>query len=132
MGKDNEKKNENKKNYQNLDRQRIGEVKIADEVVAIIAGMAAGEVRGVRLLSGNSSEKSGRSTKNLSKGVRVSVSEGVVRVDISIVLEYGYSIPETSVQIQEKIKQAIENMTGLHVDEVNVRIAGVDLENQKQ
>ena len=126
------KETDSKKAYQKLEHGSIGEVKIADEVVAIIAGLAAAEVKGVRSMSGVSSEKNGKHSRNLSKGVKVSVTDSVVTVEISVVLEYGYSIPETSRQIQERIKTAIENMTGLHVAEINVRIAGVDLENQKQ
>ena len=69
--------------------------------------------------------------KNLSKGVRIEVTDGVVRVDLSLYLKYGYSIPETSAQVQEKVKTAIENMTGLTVSEVNISIAGVDVEKAK-
>lgn len=69
--------------------------------------------------------------KNLSKGVRIEVTDGVVRVDLSLYLKYGYSIPETSAQVQEKVKTAIENMTGLTVSEVNISIAGVDVEKTK-
>lgn len=126
------KESENKKAYQKLENGKIGEVKIADEVVAIIAGLAAAEVKGVRSMSGMSGEKNAKHSKNLSKGVKVDVTDSVVTVEISVILEYGYSIPETSRAIQEKIKSAIENMTGLHVAEVDVRIAGVNFENQKQ
>lgn len=126
------KESENKKAYQKLENGKIGEVKIADEVVAIIAGLAAAEVKGVRSMAGISGEKNAKHSKNLSKGVKVEVADSVVSVEISVTLEYGYSIPETSRNIQEKIKSAIENMTGLKVAEVDVRIAGVNFENQKQ
>lgn len=108
---------------------KVGEVQIADEVVAVIAGLAATEVRGVAAPSGNATnELSGRlGKKNLSKGVKVLVSPDAVSVDMALTLEYGYGIPETAKQVQEKVKLAIENMTGLQVKEVNIRIAGVNI-----
>lgn len=116
--------------YTIYDDQSIGKVQIADEVVAIIAGLAATETEGVASMNGHITnelvQRLGK--KNLSKGVRIEVTEGVVRVDLSLYLKYGYSIPDTSAQVQEKVKTAIENMTGLTVSEVNIGIAGVDVE----
>lgn len=111
----------------------LGEVKIADEVVAIIAGLAATEVDGVASMAGNITNElvSRLGMKNLSKGVRVEVSENHVNVDLALNIAYGYSIPEVSVKVQERVKSAIENMTGLEVSVVNVRIAAVDMENSK-
>lgn len=112
------------------DNESIGKVQIADEVVAIIAGLAATEVEGVSSLNGHITsdlvQRLGK--KNLSKGVRIEVTEGVVRVDLSLCLKYGYSIPETSAKVQEKVKSAIENMTGMDVSDINISIAGVDVE----
>ena len=107
---------------------KIGEVQIADEVVAIIAGIAATEVDGVVSMNGNiTNELVGKlGMKNLSKGVKVEVSPENISVYLAITLKYGYSIPKTSKLVQEKVKLAIENMTGLTVKEVNIRIAGVD------
>jgi len=107
----------------------VGEVQIADEVVAIIAGLAATEVKGVSAMSGNmTNELVGKlGMKNLSKGVKVLVSPEAVSVDMALTLDYGYGIPETAKQVQEKVKLAIENMTGLQVSEVNIRIAGVNI-----
>ena len=109
----------------------LGEVKIADEVVAIIAGLAATEVEGVSSMAGNITNElvSKLGMKNLSKGVRVEVLSGIVNVDVNIA--YGYSIPEVSAKVQERVKSAIENMTGLEVSIVNVRIATVDMGNNK-
>ena len=117
-------------NYNVLENGQIGEVRIADEVVAIIAGLAATEVKGVASMAGNVTNElvSKLGMKNLSKGVKVVVTSESVSVDIALNMEYGYSIPKTSRMVQEKVKQAIENMTGLQVLEVNIRIASVKLE----
>ena len=117
-------------NYRVLENGQIGEVRIADEVVAIIAGLAATEVKGVASMAGNVTNElvSKLGMKNLSKGVKVVVTSESVSVDIALNMEYGYSIPKTSKLVQEKVKQAIENMTGLQVLEVNIRIASVKLE----
>lgn len=124
---------ENRNTYKIHDDGKVGEVQIADEVVAIIAGLAATEVEGVSAMAGNiTNEFVGKlGMKNLSKGVKVEVTAQAVTVDMSIVLEYGYSIPKTSALVQEKVKSAIENMTGLEVQEVNIRIAGVSIEKSK-
>ena len=109
--------------------ENLGEVKIADEVVSIIAGLAAMEVDGVASMSGNTTrEIIGKlGMKNLSKGVKVDVLEGIVTVSLKLTLKYGYSIVEVSGKVQEKVKAAIENMTGLTVADVNIRVAGVDV-----
>ena len=108
----------------------IGTVQIADDVVAIIAGLAATEVQGVSSMAGNITKEiiSKLGVKNLSKGVRVTVEEGKVCVDVSINVEYGYAVTDVSYKVQDRVKTAIENMTGLNVTEVNVKIAGVSLE----
>lgn len=111
----------------------IGEVQIADEVVAIIAGLAATEIEGVASMAGNITNEliSKLGMKNLSKGVRVEVFENNVNVDLALNLDYGYSIPKTSEKVQERVKTAIENMTGLNVSGVNIRIAGVNMEKTR-
>ena len=110
-----------------------GEIKIADEVVAIIAALAATEVEGVASMAGNiTNELIGKlGMKNLSKGVKVDVLEGIVTVSLALNLKYNSSIVEVSARVQEKVKNAIENMTGLEVSIVNVRIASVDMGNNK-
>lgn len=111
----------------------LGEVKIADEVVAIIAALAATEVEGVASMAGNiTNELIGKlGMKNLSKGVKVDVLEGVVTVSLALNLKYNYSIMEISSKVQEKVKSAVENMTGLEVADVNIKVAGVEMENQE-
>lgn len=115
--------------YKIHENGKVGEVQIADEVVAVIAALAATEVKGVTSTSGNvTNELAGKLGKrNLSKGVKVLVSPEAVSVDMALTLDYGYGIPETAKQVQEKVKLAIENMTGLQVKEVNIRIAGVNI-----
>ena len=109
--------------------ESLGEVKIADEVVAMIAGLAAMEVEGVASMAGNTTREliSKLGMKSLSKGVKVDVLEGVVTVSLSLNLKYGYSIKEITTKVQEKVKAAIENMTGLEVADVNIRVAGVEV-----
>ena len=115
------------------DKDKIGEVQIADEVVAIIAGLAATEVEGVDSMAGNiTNELVGRlGMKNLSKGVKVDVLDTSVSVDLTLTMEYGYSIPEVCAQVQDRVKSAIENMTGLSVIDVNVKIAGVNIDKTR-
>lgn len=120
---------EEKNTYTIKEEESLGEVKIADEVVAIIAGLAAMEVDGVSSMSGNATrELIGKlGMKTLSKGVKVDVLEGIVTVTLTLNLKYGYSIMEISEKVQDKVKAAIENMTGLTVADVNIRVAGVDM-----
>lgn len=108
----------------------IGEVQIANEVVASIAGISASEVEGVDSMAGGlAGELAGKfGAKNLSKGVKVEVTDDTAMVELAINMKYGYSIPKTCKQVQEKVMQAINSMTGLTVKQVNVRIAGVSLE----
>lgn len=112
-----------------VDKKGIGEVKIASDVVATIAALAASEVDGVASMAGNITNEiiSKLGMKNASKGVKVMMEEGSVRVDMSLNMKYGYSIPKVLEQVQERVSQQIETMTGLVVPEVNVRVVGVSL-----
>ncbi len=105
----------------------IGEVKIADDVVAIIAGLAASDVKGVASLAGNATrEVIGRlGIKGLGKSIRISIEEGVARVWLKVNIRYGFNVPETCKKVQDRVATAIETMTGLQVDEVNVRVNSV-------
>lgn len=116
-----------------IKEDHLGEVKIADEVVAIIAGLAATEVEGVSSMAGNITNEivSKLGMKNLSKGIFVEVLDNEVKVDVAINIAYGFSIPEVSKKVQDRVKSAIENMTGLNVAVVNVRIATVDMSSDK-
>ena len=119
---------DNRKTFK-IKSDQVGDVRIADEVVDIIAGLATTEVEGVSSMAGNITNEivSRLGMKNLSKGILVEVMENEVKVDVAINIAYGYSIPEVSAKVQDKVKSAIENMTGLTVAVVNVRIASVDM-----
>ena len=112
------------------EEENIGTVKIADDVVAMIAGLAATEVEGVSAMAGNVSNElmSKVGVKKLTKGVKVDVFEKHVTVDLSVLMDYGYNIPATCQKVQTKVKTAIENMTGLQVTDVNIRISGVNMQ----
>lgn len=112
---------------------KLGAVQIADDVVAMIASLAATEVDGVSALVGNITNElmSKVGMKKLTKGVKVEVLEGVVSLELAIMIEYGHNIPQTCQNVQTKVKTAIENMTGLTVSDVNIRIAGVNMQEVK-
>ena len=124
---------EKRTTYKIQELEGIGEVQIADEVVSIIAGLAATEVEGVASMAGNITNElvSKLGMKNLSKGVKIEIIDGVVTVDLTLNVEYGRNILETSKKVQEKVKSAIENMTGLEVADVNIHIASVDMDSEK-
>ena len=115
------------------EESNTGTVKIADDVVAMIAGIAATEVDGVAAMAGNISHEfmSKVGVKNLKKGVKDEVIGKMVRVDLALIMEYGYNIPASSRKVQERVKSAIENMTGLEVSDVNIRIAGVNMQKDR-
>ena len=117
-------KDENQTGY-TLENGNMGQVQIADEVVAIIAGLAATEVEGVASMAGNITNElvSKLGKKSLSKGIRVKVEDGIVNVNVALNIAYGYSVPKTCKKVQEKVKAAIENMTGLEVEKVDIQIA---------
>ena len=111
-------------------KDQAGKIIIADEVVAVIAGLAAMEVDGVASMAGNATKEliSKLGVKSLAKGVKVEMAEESVTVYAALNLKYGYSIMDVSEKVQEKIKSTIESMTGLQVSDVNVRVAGVEIE----
>jgi len=113
--------------YPSKESEAIGSVKIADDVVAMIAGLAAMEVDGVSAMAGNISKElmSKVGMRNLAKGVKVEILGKRVIVDMAIIVNYGFNIPAISQKVQLKVRSAIENMTGLHVTDVNLRVAGV-------
>lgn len=114
-----------------VDTTELGKIQIAPEVIGVIAGLAASEVDGVASMSGSFvgdiAERFGRK-KNFAKGVQVEVGQKEAAVDLSIIVEYGYSIPEVAVNVQNNVRAAIENMTGLSVVEVNVHIVDVKIQ----
>ena len=115
------------------DEESVGTVQIADDVVAMIASLAATEIEGVSAMAGNISNElmSKVGVKKLTKGVKVDVLNNNVKVDLAVTMEYGYNIPATCQMVQAKVKSAIENMTGLSCSDVNIRIAGVNMKKDK-
>ncbi|MBC7323962.1 MAG: Asp23/Gls24 family envelope stress response protein, partial [Moorella sp. (in: Bacteria)] len=107
-------------------RTELGSIRLTNEVVAIIAGLAATEIEGVAGMSGGIAggiaELLGR--KNLGKGVKVEVGEKEAAVDLYVVVNFGVRIPDVAIKVQENVKKAIESMTGLRVVEVNVHVQG--------
>ena len=111
------------------------EIKIADDVVAVIAGVAVSEVPGVAEMAGGfaggiTEVLSGK--KNLAKGIKVEVGEKETKIDVNIIVEYGVRIPDVAFEIQNRVKKAVETMTGLKVVEVNVHVQGVSTETEEQ
>jgi len=110
----------------------LGNIHISEEVLAAIAAAATLEVEGVHALSANLgsdlAELLGK--KNLAKGIQIEMEEEMVKVDLSILMAYGHTIPEVGKAVQDGVKNAIESMTGLDVAEVNVSVAGISFEKK--
>lgn len=123
------KEKETRNTYDITEDSSLGSVQIADEVVAVIVGLAATEVDGVAAMAGNITNEimSKVGVNNLAKGVKIEINDKKVSVDVNLLMKYGYNIPETSAKVQDKIKATVENMTGLEVVNINIRIAGVDI-----
>ncbi|MFO7637008.1 MAG: Asp23/Gls24 family envelope stress response protein [Clostridia bacterium] len=119
---------ETKTGVQNED-EFIGELKVTNEVVAIIAGLATVEEEGVYAMSGNLTGGIAEALgiRNLSKGIKVDVREGAAHINIHIIVEFGARIPEVAWNIQEKVKKIVQKMTGLKVTEVNIHVQGVNI-----
>ena len=110
-------------------------IKISDDVVAVIAGVAVSEVPGVASMAGSfaggiSEVFSGK--KNMAKGIKVDIADNDTKIDVNIIVEYGTRIPDVAFEIQNRVKKAVENMTGLNVEEVNVHVQGVNTDTAKQ
>ena len=111
------------------------EIRIADDVVAVIAGVAVSEVVGVAEMAGGfaggiTEVLSGK--KNLAKGIKVEVGDKETKIDVNIIVEYGVRIPDVAFEIQNRVKKAVESMTGLKVVEVNVHVQGVNTEAREE
>ena len=129
-----EESKEKIEDIQNEETTEESGIKIADDVVAVIAGKAASEVSGVFGMSwgfaGGITEVFGK--KNFTRGIKVDVQEQKVKIDVNIIVEYGARIPDVAFEIQNRVKKAVENMTGLDVLEVNVHVQGVNTETQEK
>lgn len=132
MSDENKEQQENKEDVVGLDNEITTEndgIKISDDVVAVIAGVAVSEVPGVSGMAGGfaggfSEVFSGK--KNLAKGIKADIEENKAKIDVNIIVEYGSRIPDVAFEIQNRVKKAVENMTGLKVEEVNVHVQGVN------
>lgn len=110
-------------------------IQISNDVVAVIAGVAVAEVPGVAGMAGGfaggiTEVLSGK--KNLAKGIKVEVAETQAKIDVNIIVEYGSRIPDVAFEIQNRVKKAVESMTGLKVEEVNVHVQGVNTDTAKE
>ncbi len=141
MSDENKEQQENKEDVVGLDNEITTEndgIKISDDVVAVIAGVAVSEVPGVSGMAGGfaggfSEVFSGK--KNLAKGIKADIEENKAKIDVNIIVEYGSRIPDVAFEIQNRVKKAVENMTGLKVEEVNVHVQGVNTDtatNEKE
>lgn len=121
---------EERTNYTIKLDDNLGEVIISEEVVAVIAGLAAMDIDGVASMAGNTTREiiSKLGGRSLAKGVRAEILENVTTITITLNLKYGYNIMDVSKKVQEKVKTTVENTTGLTVADVNVRVAGVEVE----
>ena len=104
-------------------------IKIANDVVASIAGVAVAEVPGVYGMAGGITEIFGK--KSLTRGIKVEVGEKDTKIDVNIVVEYGVRIPDVAFQIQNRVKKAVETMTGLNVSNVNIHIQGINIAEKR-
>ena len=121
-------------NIRSKDVGSYGEVRIADDVVGNIAGIAATEIEGVAGTVGNLTKElmSRMGISHRTKGVKVVIDGNIVTVDLALIMKYGYNIPVTCKQVQERVKSSIESMTGLQVSNVGIKIAGVDMTSEEQ
>lgn len=111
-----------------------GTVQISDDVLSVISALAATEPEGIASIrDGLSGDQITRSSmKSLAKSVKVTVQDGKVTIQLVLNMKYGYSIPQTTRQVQERVKEVVENMTGLEVCHVHVSIADIAVENSKK
>lgn len=132
---ENEVKEEMQVNEVSLETEGNNGIRISDDVVSVIAGVAVSEVPGVAGMAGGfaggiSEVLSGK--KNLSKGIKVEVGEKETKIDVNIIVEYGTRIPDVAFEIQNRVKKAVETMTGLKVLEVNVHVQGVSTDKAQE
>lgn len=116
-------------NNMNEIMETTGNVRISDEVVATITNIAVSEIKGVSGLggtfTGDIAQMLGK--KSFTKGIKVDIKENNVMLDLNVIIEYGVKIPEVAWEIQEAVKKAVESMTGLDVEKVNIHVVGIDV-----
>ena len=127
-----EENNNQELNVQEMQEQGTDGIKISSDVIAVIAGASVSEVPGVYGMAGGLAggiTEVLKGKKNLAKGIKVEAADRTVKIDVNIIVEYGSRIPDVAFEIQNRVKKAVENMTGLKVDEVNVHVQGVNTES---
>ena len=127
-----EEDNNQELNVQEIQEQGTDGIKISSDVIAVIAGASVSEVPGVYGMAGGLAggiTEVLKGKKNLAKGIKVEVADKTVKIDVNIIVEYGSRIPDVAFEIQNRVKKAVENMTGLKVEEVNVHVQGVNTES---
>lgn len=119
---------------QDAGRDEMGDIKVADEVLSIVAGLAASEVNGVYAMSGGIREglTDMLGKQNFSKGIKVETEGHSVRVEVHVIITYGYNIPDVAIKLQEKVKESVEAMTGFEVTAVDIHVEGVKKEKNKE
>ena len=138
MSEENKVNEENKGEVLELEEEIKSEndgIQISNDVIAVIAGVAVSEVQGVAGMAGGfaggiSEVFSGK--KNLAKGIKADINDGKAKLDVNIIVEYGSRIPDVAFEIQNRVKKAVENMTGLTVEEVNVHVQGVNTDTARE
>ena len=126
---------EENKNPEVVEVEEVNEaegIKISNDVIAVIAGVAASEVPGVSAMAGGLTgglTEALKGKKNLAKGIKVEATEKTAKIDVNIIVEYGSRIPDVAFEIQNRVKKSVESMTGLKVEEVNVHVQGVNTES---
>ena len=124
---------EENKNIEVVEEVKESEgIKISNDVIAVIAGVAASEVPGVAAMAGGLTgglTEALKGKKNLAKGIKVEATETTANIDVNIIVEYGSRIPDVAFEIQNRVKKSVENMTGLKVTEVNVHVQGVNTQS---
>ena len=126
---------EENKNQEILNVEEVNEaegIKISNDVIAVIAGVAASEVPGVATMAGGFTgglTEALKGKKNLAKGIKVEATNATAKIDVNIIVEYGSRIPDVAFEIQNRVKKSVESMTGLKVTEVNVHVQGVNTES---
>ena len=130
-----EENNENVNLVENILNEEEDNINIAEEVITTIAGIAVSEISGVAEMAGGiaggiTEVLSGK--KNLSKGIKAETDGNNVKIDVNIIVNYGVRIPDVAFDIQNKVKQSVEAMTGLKVNEVNVHVQGVNIEKTEE
>ena len=125
-----EEENLSTENKEEISSENYESIKIANDVVASIAGIAVSEVSGVYGMAGGITEIFGK--KGLSKGIKVEVGEKSTKIDVNIIVEYGVRIPDVAFEIQNRVKKAVETMTGLNVSSVNIHIQGINIAEKRK